>query len=79
MSNDDDLDYVKKDGKFYCRFEDDFWVWDTQEQVWLALDPVPNFLTLVGERAALVSDTGQHYCNCDLLTVLNRGCLCGGL
>jgi hypothetical protein len=35
-------------------------------------------MTIVNDRLALLDEDGHHFCNCPLLVMHNRGCLCGG-
>lgn len=76
----DDAPLVEYDGRLYCYYNDDFWVWDKDEQFWNVIPDQPDFLVIVNDRAALVDpDTGQYYCNCPWLHVYRRGCYCGGI
>lgn len=63
----------------YCLWEDDFWIWDKTADKWKALDAIPEFLTIINDRLALVNEEGQHFCNCRILALWNLGCRCGGL
>jgi len=74
-----DNDILEYKGDYYCSFDDDFWVWWEDPGIWKSLDFLPDFLTVVNDRLALLDEWGHHYCNCPFLVMHNRGCLCGGL
>jgi hypothetical protein len=67
-------------GDHYIWTEGEFWIWNSREAQWKAIPGVPDFLTIVNDRAAIVdSVTGQHICNCPPIWVTRHGCCCKGL
>ena len=74
-----DSEIVYYDGNHYCWFDEEFWKWNDDDLVWEAIGAQPDFLAVVNGQVAVVAVTGQHYCNCPIIVVMNRGCLCCGL
>lgn len=71
---------LEYESKYYTYFDDEFWVWDAEENVWLALSSALGFLTAVNGRIALLDhNSGKHFCNCPWIEVYRHGCNCGGV
>ena len=79
MSRGQEPEDVVYDGDHYCWFDEEVWKWNFEAQVWEALDYQPEFLVVVNDKLALTAETGKHYCNCPIRTLMCRGCLCGGV
>lgn len=67
-------------GAYFHYDEEEFWLWDEKQQVWIVLPEQPSYLTIVCGRLALIDvKTGRPRCNCSHLQVVNYGCKCGGI
>jgi len=75
-----DEESIEYEGDYYCFFDDELWIWSRRLSCWEVIDDVPDFLTVVNGRVAIVQlSTTRHFCNCLRYELPRSGCQCGGV
>ena len=71
---------LEYDGNYYCLHDEDVWIWDSDAELWEAVEEWPDDFIVINGFLAVLNDDGKHYCVCPLKGVLmSSGCQCGGI